>query len=76
MSLIPILWSFEDCEALRHPLVVVGDVPGRCPECLDSRSFSNIDPDLGDEDAFQVETCDFHEPGFSNLPRNALPSVS
>ena len=49
----------EDLEALAHQHVVVGNVSGRRTQCVDSGALGEIDPDFGDQDPFEIETCEF-----------------
>jgi hypothetical protein len=48
----------EDCEAPAHQLVVVGLVARRAAQRRDARALGDVDPDLGHENALQVEACD------------------
>ncbi|MCY1418342.1 hypothetical protein D9M71_338980 [compost metagenome] len=50
----------ENAQALLHQHVVVGNIPGGCPERFDSGFLCEGDPDFRDQYAFQVETGNFH----------------
>jgi hypothetical protein len=50
----------KDIQPVLHQDVVVGDVPSRQPELLDAGLLSELDPDLGQENAFQVGTYKMH----------------
>jgi hypothetical protein len=55
----------QDPEPHGHQLVVVGNVAGGRAQGIDTRALGEVDPDLGDQDAFQIETCNFHGRVFS-----------
>ncbi len=57
----------EDSEPVAHQRVVVGLVPGRATKCFDTGPLRDIDPDLGDQDSFEVQASD-HE---AKLPEAA-----
>ena len=44
-----------------HQLVVVGLVARGAAQLGDAGALGDVDPDLGDEHAFEVETRDDHE---------------
>jgi hypothetical protein len=48
----------EDGDAVAHQLVVVRLVAGGDAQRLDAGGLGDVDPDLRDEDAFQIEADD------------------
>jgi len=48
----------EDAEAVAHELVVVGLVARRPAERFDAGALGDVDPDLRNEDAFEIEAGD------------------
>ncbi len=48
----------ENREAAAHELVVVGLVTRRAPQRRDAGALGDVDPDLRDEDALEVEAGD------------------
>jgi len=45
----------QDGQPLLHEFVVVRDVPGRESQFVDASAFGEVDPDLGNDDPFEVE---------------------
>ncbi|MDT4872428.1 hypothetical protein FQZ97_1076110 [compost metagenome] len=50
----------EDAQALLHQHVVIRNIPGGRFQRFDAGFFREGDPDLRDQNTFQVETSDFH----------------
>ena len=58
MSGRPRPWRVEDREALLHQHVVVGLVARGAAQLRDAGALGDVDPDLGDQHALEVETGD------------------
>ena len=50
----------ENTQALLHQHVVIRDIPSGRFQRFDAGFFREGDPDFRDQNAFQIETCDFH----------------
>ena len=52
--------AVQDIEARAHQNVVIGLVAGGPPQRVDAGALGKLDPDFRRNDAFHVETDDFH----------------